>query len=53
MDENSLLQLIQGEEWKDLEFKVASNEVPKSVYDTVSAFSNTNGGTIVFGIHKE
>ena len=37
-------------EWRDIEFKKAQRGVPNDVYPTVSAFANTSGGHIVFGI---
>ena len=40
-------------EWNDIEFKEAQNEVPKSAYETVSAFANTHGGWLVFGIAQK
>lgn len=40
-------------EWRDVEFKEATFDIPKSVYATVSAFSNTSGGWIVFGIQSK
>jgi len=39
-------------EWEDFEVKKAKSEVPKSVWETVSAFSNTAGGWIIFGINQ-
>ena len=43
----SLLQ--QGEGLK-IEFKEAQGGMPKSVYETVCAFSNTQGGEILLGV---
>jgi ATP-dependent DNA helicase RecG len=40
-------------EWRDVEFKEATFEIPKAVYLTVSAFSNTSGGWLVFGIEAK
>src|SRR5437867_2693746 len=37
-------------EWRDVEFKESTFDIPKNSYPTVSAFSNTEGGWIVFGI---
>lgn len=34
------------------ELKDASGGFPKSAADTISAFSNTEGGTIIFGISE-
>jgi len=40
-------------EWRDVEFKEATFDVPKGAYSTVSAFSNTSGGWLVFGIQNK
>lgn len=40
-------------EWRDAEFKEATFDIPKNAYPTVSAFSNTEGGWIVFGIQAK
>jgi ATP-dependent DNA helicase RecG len=40
-------------EWCDVEFKEATFDIPKSAYPTVSAFSNTSGGWLVFGIQAK
>lgn len=42
MTKEDLLERLQGAEWNDFEVKEAKNEVPKSVWETVSAFSNPN-----------
>jgi ATP-dependent DNA helicase RecG len=39
----------QGEGLK-IEFKEATDNVPKSFYETVVSFSNTDGGTIILGV---
>jgi ATP-dependent DNA helicase RecG len=41
---------LEGLEWTDIEFKEAAWQVPRDIYETVSAFSNTSGGWIVFGV---
>ena len=50
MDKAELIERLRGYEWNDVEFKRAQRGVPESAYETVSAFSNTEGGWLVFGI---
>lgn len=50
MNRESLVRRLQRPEWSDAEFKEARSAVPKSAYEAVSAFANTAGGTIVFGV---
>ena len=50
MEREELIERIKGYEWNDIEFKRARRGVPESAYETVSAFSNTAGGWLVFGI---
>lgn len=52
MTEQEILDLLNKHEWKDVEFKEAQFAVPKNAYETVSAFSNTQGGHLVFGVKK-
>jgi len=44
-----LKRLLKAGEWNDVEFKEARLAVPKSAFETVSAFANTHGGWLVFG----
>lgn len=53
MTRDELTQRLQGIEWDDFEVKAAKCDVPKDVWPTVSAFSNTSGGWIVFGKDEE
>lgn len=53
MDKQELIEKLKGYEWKDIEFKEALWAVPKSAYETVSAFSNTDGGWLIFGVKEK
>lgn len=50
MEKEELIERLNGYEWNDIEFKRAQRGVPEAAYETVSAFSNTAGGWLVFGI---
>ena len=50
MTRNALIDRLSKYEWSDVEFKEARNAAPKGAYETVSAFANTDGGWLVFGI---
>ena len=50
MDREALVNRLTRYEWSDIEFKEAVREVPKAAYETVSAFANTAGGWLVFGV---
>jgi ATP-dependent DNA helicase RecG len=52
MNKTELLAKLEDIEWEDLEFKTAENSLPKSIWETVSAFSNTAGGWIFSGISE-
>ena len=45
MQRTELIERLKGYEWNDVEFKEARRAVPRNVYETVSAFANTEGGT--------
>ena len=53
MDRADLIERLKGYEWNDVEFKEAQWAAPKSAYETVSAFSNTAGGWLVFGVKEK
>lgn len=52
MNQDDLIKLLSAHEWTEVEFKEAQQAVPKNAYETVSAFANTSGGHLVFGIKK-
>lgn len=53
MNLDELQERLKGFEWNDVEFKAAQRDVPKTAYETVSAFSNTAGGWLVFGVEEK
>lgn len=52
MTRDELIERLKGHEWNDIEFKRARRGVSESAYETVSSFSNTSGGWIVFGVSE-
>ena len=52
MNQAELLARLIGIEWNDFECKRAQRGVPEDAYKTVSAFSNTAGGWLVFGVSE-
>ena len=50
MNREELISRLGKYEWSDIEFKEARHSAPKSSYKTVSAFANTVGGWLVFGV---
>ena len=50
MTKQELQNKLQDIEWEDFEVKLAIGGVPKSVWESVSAFSNTASGWLIFGI---
>jgi ATP-dependent DNA helicase RecG len=53
MTRDELLDRLRSVEWNDIELKEASWKAPKSALSTVSAFANTEGGHLVFGIEEK
>jgi ATP-dependent DNA helicase RecG len=53
MEREELLALLRGNEWDDVEAKESANGVSKSAYTTVSAFANTKGGWLLFGVAED
>ena len=52
MTPDELLEKLVSGEWNDTEFKEAKTAVPKSALATVSAFANTKGGHLIFGVRE-
>lgn len=52
MTKDELVAKLRDIEWEDFEVKEAKSELPKTVWETVSAFSNTSGGWIVLGVKQ-
>ena len=50
MTSEEMIDRIGTHEWSDVEFKEARSAAPRSAYETVSAFANTAGGWLVFGV---
>ena len=52
MTKDELITRIKGYEWTDFECKKARASVPREAYVTVSAFANTEGGWLLFGVSE-
>ena len=58
MTENELVELVKQVlnmkcETQNIELKTAKQGCPENLYDTLSSFSNTKGGIIIFGIDEK
>lgn len=51
-DKNYINRLLVNGERVTLECKRARKDVPHSLWDTYSAFANTDGGTILLGVDE-
>ena len=52
MTKEELVARLRDIEWDDFEVKAAKSELPKNIWETVSALSNTSGGWIVLGVKQ-
>ena len=53
MTKEELVARLQDIEWNDFEVKAAKGGLPKSIWETVCAFSNCSGGWIVLGVTQK
>ena len=53
MNKQQLLKKLSGIEWDDFEVKEARVALPADIAKTISAFANTIGGYVVFGVKED
>lgn len=52
MTKEELIKRLEDIEWEDFEVKAARSALPQSSWETVSSFSNTAGGWLIFGVQQ-
>ena len=52
MEKKDIYNILNKGERVTLECKKAENSIPKSFWETYSAFANTNGGTVLLGVSE-
>lgn len=52
MTKEELVARLRDIEWDDFEVKTAKSDLPKNIWETVSAFANCSGGWIVLGVKQ-
>jgi ATP-dependent DNA helicase RecG len=51
--EHQLIEMIKKGESIDLEFKTCRNQLNRDIYETVCAFLNRHGGTLLLGVKDD
>jgi ATP-dependent DNA helicase RecG len=52
MTHDRLIAMLADIEWEEFEVTEAKSDIPKNAWETVSAFSNTAGGWLIFRVKK-
>jgi ATP-dependent DNA helicase RecG len=53
MNKTELLVRLTDIEWDDFEVKEARFELPKNIWETISAFANSAGGWVILGVSQK